>query len=100
MRNGTQEQKIIILGATSAMAEAASRIWAEEGAQLLLAGRNAARLEEIGGDLRVRGAQVETHVADLASAEAAKSLREMAGRLGAVDVILLSYGVLGDQTTS
>lgn len=60
MRNGTQEQKIIILGATSAMAEAASRIWAEEGAHFLLAGRNAARLEEIACDLRVRGAQVET----------------------------------------
>ncbi len=100
MRNGAQKQNIIVLGATSAMAEAACRLWAEDGAHLLLAGRNAARLEEIADDLRVRGAQAETHVADLASAEAAKSFGEMVGRLGGVDVVLLAYGVLGDQTRS
>jgi NAD(P)-dependent dehydrogenase (short-subunit alcohol dehydrogenase family) len=79
------------------MAEAASRLWAEQGAHILLAGRSAARLEEIASDLRIRGAQVETHVADLARAEAAKSFREMANRLGGVDVVLLAYGVLGDH---
>ena len=98
MRDGAEKQKIIVLGAASAMAEAASRLWAEQGAHILLAGRNAARLEEIADDLRVRGAQVETHVADLASVEAAKSFRGMADRLGGVDVVLLAYGVLGDQT--
>jgi NAD(P)-dependent dehydrogenase (short-subunit alcohol dehydrogenase family) len=79
------------------MAEAASRLWAEQGAQILLAGRNATRLEGIAGDLRVRGGQVKTHVADLASVEAAKCFRDIADRLGGVDVVLLAYGVLGDQ---
>lgn len=79
------------------MAEAAARLWAEQGAHLLLAGRKASRLEEIAGDLRVRGAKVETYEADLSTAEAAKSFREMADRLGGVDVVLLAYGVLGDQ---
>ncbi len=98
MRDGAEKQKIIVLGAASAMAEAASRHWAEQGAHILLAGRNAARLDEIADDLRLRGAQVETHVADLASGETAKSFRGMADRLGGVDVVLLAYGVLGDQT--
>ena len=97
MRDRALKQKIIVLGAASAMAEAASRLWAEKGAHILLAGRNATRLDEIASDLRVRGAQVETHVADLASVEATKSFREMADRLGGVDVVLLAYGVLGDQ---
>jgi NAD(P)-dependent dehydrogenase (short-subunit alcohol dehydrogenase family) len=97
MKNGAQRQNIIVLGATSAMAEAACRLWVEQGAHILLVGRNTARLEEIAADLRVRGGQAETHVADLASPEAAKSFREMADRLGAVDVVLLAYGILGDQ---
>lgn len=98
MRNGAQKQNIIVLGATSAMAEAACRLWAEEGAHLLLAGRNAARLEEIAADLRVRGAQAGTHVVDLSSAEATKTFGEIVGGLGRVDVVLLAYGMLGDQT--
>lgn len=97
MKGVIPRQNIIVLGATSAMAEAACRLWAGQGARILLAGRNAVRLEEIAGDLRVRGGQAETHVADLAAAEAAKSFGEMADRLGGVDVVLLAYGVLGDQ---
>ena len=97
MKNRAQERKIIVLGAASAMAEAASRLWAEQGAHILLAGRNSARLEEIASDLRVRGALVETHAADLTSPEAAKCFREMGDHLGGVDVVLLAYGVLGDQ---
>lgn len=96
--NGVDNRsKVLILGASSAIAEASARLWAEQRAHILLAGRDAARLEEIAGDLRVRGAQVETHVADLARAEAAQSFRGMADRLGGADIILLAYGVLGDQ---
>lgn len=79
------------------MAEAVARLWAEQGSHLLLAGRNAARLEEIAADLRVRGAEVETCAADLANPETAKSFPELASRLSCVDVVLLAYGALGDQ---
>ncbi len=94
---GAEKQKIIVLGAGSAIAEAATRLWAEQGAHILLVGRNGTRLDEIAGDLRVRGAQVETHVADLANADAIESFQEMADRLGGIDVVLLAYGVFGDQ---
>ena len=97
MNHEEEPQKIIVLGATSAIAEAASRLWAERGAHLLLAGRNSSRLEEIAGDLRVRGARVETYATDLGSTVAAKSFREMVERLGGIDLALLAYGVLGDQ---
>jgi decaprenylphospho-beta-D-erythro-pentofuranosid-2-ulose 2-reductase len=96
--NGEANKKIVVLGAASAIAEAACRLWAEQGAHLLLAGRNASRLEEIAADLRVRGGQAETHSADLASVEAAKSFGELAARLGGVDIVLVAYGVLGDHT--
>ncbi len=49
-------RKILVLGATSGIAEATCRIWARDGASLFLVGRNAAKLEVVAADLRVRGA--------------------------------------------
>jgi decaprenylphospho-beta-D-erythro-pentofuranosid-2-ulose 2-reductase len=88
---------IIILGALSAIAEAAARLWAERQARLLLAGRDAARLDAVAADLRLRGAEVETFAADLAADQAWRAFPEMAERLGQVDIVLLAYGTLGDQ---
>jgi NAD(P)-dependent dehydrogenase (short-subunit alcohol dehydrogenase family) len=79
------------------MAEAAARIWANQGAHLLLAGRAAARLDAIAADLRTRGAVVDTVVVDLAVVEAKQALAEMIRRLGSVDVVLVAYGLLSDQ---
>jgi decaprenylphospho-beta-D-erythro-pentofuranosid-2-ulose 2-reductase len=89
--------KIIILGALSAMAEAAARKWAEQGAHLLIAGRDRARLEDVAADLRVRGGIANIYEGDLADVDAEKTLAEMVEQLGGVDVVLLAYGVLGDQ---
>ena len=91
-------KRIVIVGAASAMAEAAARLWAAEGTHLALVGRNADRLETIAADLRVSGAAaVEMQVADCASVDAVSTLEEISKRLGALDVVLLAYGVLGDQ---
>jgi short-subunit dehydrogenase len=89
---------VVILGATSAMAEAVARLYAAEGASLVLVGRRADRLEEIRADLAARGAAaVQVAAADLAHpADAGASLAGWAGPRGA-DAVLLFYGVLGDQ---
>lgn len=91
-------RKIIVLGATSEIAEAACRQYAAEGASLVLAGRNAAKLEEIAADLKVRGAGAVTVAAlDLATADTGAAMIRWAEMLGGIDVVLLAYGVLGDQ---
>ena len=89
--------KILILGALSSIAEAAARLWAEQGGRLLLVGRNPAKLDTVAADLRLRGGLVETFVADLAIDAASNAFDEMAGRLGGVDIVLLAYGILGQQ---
>jgi NAD(P)-dependent dehydrogenase (short-subunit alcohol dehydrogenase family) len=89
--------KIIILGALSAIAEAAARKWANQGAHVLLAGRDKYRLEAMAADLRVRGGMAGIYQGDLTSIDADKTFTEMVGQLGGVDVVLLAYGVLGDQ---
>jgi len=91
-------QRIVILGAASAIAEATGRIWAAEHARMILVGRDAARLESIAADLETRGAERATPwPLDCANADAAEQLGKMAEALGGVDVLLLAYGVLGNE---
>jgi short-subunit dehydrogenase len=49
-------RRILILGGTSGIAVATARVYAAEGAVIGLAGRDAARLEAVAGDLLARGA--------------------------------------------
>jgi decaprenylphospho-beta-D-erythro-pentofuranosid-2-ulose 2-reductase len=90
-------RKIIILGALSAIAEAAARKWAEQGAHLLLADHDRERIEGVAADLRIRGGFADIYEADLISVDAEKSFAEMIKQLGGLDVVLLAYGVPGDQ---
>jgi short-subunit dehydrogenase len=94
---GSHPPNIIILGASSAIAEAAARTWANQGAHLLLAARGAARLDDVAADLRTRGAVVDTVAVDLAVVDAEQAFAEMVQRLEGVDVVLVTYGLLGDQ---
>ncbi|SFS07836.1 short chain dehydrogenase [Dyella sp. OK004] len=92
-------QKVVIIGATSAIAEATARLYAARGAQLFLVARNAARLDDISADLRVRGSQDVFHasldVNDLH--EHARVINQIWTTLGHVDVALLAHGTLPDQ---
>jgi NAD(P)-dependent dehydrogenase (short-subunit alcohol dehydrogenase family) len=91
-------KRIVILGAASAIAEAAARLWASQGARLALVGRNGDRLQSIAADLIARGAaSAEAVVADCALADPVSTLDAAVERLGGLDVVLLAYGVLGDQ---
>ena len=57
-------RKILIVGATSAIAEAVARLFAARGDLLYLTGRRFEALEAIAADLRVRGAaRVQTEAA-------------------------------------
>lgn len=92
--------RVVILGATSAIAEATARIYASEGASLFLVARNESRLRAIADDLHVRGARkVDTKCLDLVSCEnrgdVFASAREESGNIG---VVIVAYGTLGDQT--
>jgi len=93
-----QGERIVILGAASAIAEASARRWAQRGARLALVGRDAARLEEVAADLRSRGAaEAIVWPLDCASADAGFELGKMVEKLGGLQILLLAYGVLGDQ---
>src|SRR6201996_2963767 len=91
-------RKILVLGATSGIAEAAARIWASQGASLFLVARNQAKLEAVAADLRTRGASfVDTAVADLDDVDNHPALLSHAiNALAGMDVALLAHGILGN----
>jgi len=93
---------ILIIGATSSIAEHCARFWAVRGAKLFLVGRNAERLATIADDLRVRGqaqgTQVDTFVMDANDLASHQSMLDAAtGSLGRLDVALIAHGTLPDQ---
>ena len=92
-------KRVLIIGATSAIAEAAARQWAMQGAALFLVGRKPERLQAIAADLQVRGATLAaTHVmeaTDLAAHEPMLATAQEA--LGGIDIALIAHGTLPDQ---
>lgn len=93
-------RKILIVGATSTIAEQTARRFAAAGDALFLTGRNEERLAAIADDLRVRGAPtVATQVMDAdALATHGPMIDAAEAALGGLDTVLLAYGTLPDQT--
>jgi len=93
-------KKILVLGATSGIAEATCRIWAAQGAQLFLIARNPEKLAAVAADLKTRGAAyVGTAVADLDDTDKhAELLAHAVNSLTGMDVAYLTHGILGDQS--
>jgi short-subunit dehydrogenase len=91
--------KILILGATSAIAQAYARRRAARGNDFVLAGRRGDRLLAITADLTASGAtSAETTVLDLASIDGIEpEMRNIRTRFGEPDEVVIAYGVLGDQ---
>ncbi|AKF83834.1 SDR family oxidoreductase [Myxococcus sp. MISCRS1] len=93
-------KKVLVLGATSAIAQATVRLLAARGASLYLVGRNVENLDAVAKDAATRGAaKVESKALDLNDFSAHEALVDGAFQaLGGLDGVVLAHGVLGDQT--
>ncbi len=91
--------RILVIGATSAIVEQFARRLATNGAACCLTGRDTDRLVIIAADLRVRGApQVEIESLDVTDARALNGLVMRAvEKLGSLDAVILAAGLLPDQ---
>jgi decaprenylphospho-beta-D-erythro-pentofuranosid-2-ulose 2-reductase len=90
---------ILVVGATSAIAEATSRIFARRGDRIYLLGRRADQLAAMAADLAVRGAAA-TGCAVLDAndhSRHAAAIQEADAALGGIDVVLIAHGSLPDQ---
>jgi len=94
-------RRILVMGATSAIAEATAREFARRGDSLFLVGRNAGRLQAIVDDLKLRGvATVATQVHDARDVPGYEALLQAATQaLGGLDTALIPHVTLSDQAT-
>jgi decaprenylphospho-beta-D-erythro-pentofuranosid-2-ulose 2-reductase len=92
-------KNLLIVGATSAIAQATAACFAAEGAHLFLVGRNAGKLAAVADDLRVRGATaVETFTLDVNAIERHDEMLDAAMKaLGSLDAVLIAHGTLSNQ---
>jgi len=92
-------KKILVIGATSAIAEHCARIWAAKGDAMHLVARNEQHVQTIAADLKVRGAsEVTTYCIDLNDMNEHEELLDAANdALGSVDIVLIAHGTLSNQ---
>ncbi len=91
--------RVLVLGATSAIASGVMRPLAAQGASFYLVARNPEKLKAVASDLATRGASaVFTKVMDLDDTAAHEAmLHETTQKLETIELALLAHGVLGDQ---
>lgn len=92
-------QSVVIFGATSAVAQALSKLHANVGDSLVLVARNNEHLESIAADLKVRGAKsIHCINSDLAKTDKHPGLLEnIENHAGDISKYYFFYGVLPDQ---
>lgn len=93
-------KRIVIVGATSAIAEHCARLWVENIAlDLTLIGRHRAKTERVAADLRVRSPQsvISVRETDFIDPLAIRQLVDGIFTEGAVHTVLIAHGSLPDQ---
>jgi len=93
-------KRILIIGATSAIAEACAKEWmTRSSCQFALIGRNTDKLEAIASNLTARGAvSADTFELDINNLDLHKEVLSSAlAVLGQIDIALMAQGTLPDQ---
>ena len=87
-------KSVVITGAASGIGEALSYAFAQQGARLLLADKDADRLTKLAESLRSQGVVCITQVCDVALAYSVQNLAETAEmKLGGTDILINNAGV-------
>ena len=92
-------RNVLVVGATSAIAQAVVKRFAGDGDNLFLVARNPAKLQIVADDARVRGAsRVGTLALDMTELDKHREMLNAAEEsIGALDVVFVAYGTLPDQ---
>ena len=91
--------RIIIIGGSSAIAEHCARLWLQTPSELLLVGRDSAKLSRVAQDLEVRSpnSTIACEQLDFDDAEAMEVLLGEYTRSDPIDIALIAHGSLPDQ---
>ncbi|MDR3515494.1 MAG: SDR family NAD(P)-dependent oxidoreductase [Azospirillaceae bacterium] len=95
-----QRKRIVIVGATSSIAEQCARLWVTDHvADLTLVCRDPVKTERVATDLRVRSPDSTIRIVktDFTDPAAIRNLVDGIVAVGAVDIALIAHGALSDQ---
>ncbi len=95
-----KNDKIVIIGATSAIAEHCARLWVQgQPTDLTLVGRDEKRVERVATDLKVRSPQSTIRIvqADFRNPASINATVDNIFESGIVDVVLIAHGSLPEQ---
>lgn len=93
--NGVEGKVVLITGASSGIGEAAARLLAKQGAQVMLGARRVERLESLTDEIRSAGGIAEYRKLDVTDPEDMEAfVNEAVEKLGRVDVIVNNAGVM------
>lgn len=92
-------RSIIIFGATSAIAEATARLFAQNGDRICLVARNTEKLTRLENDLTARGAKeiISTSMDMNEVNQHAELIEKVSQQWGKIDIALIAHGTLPDQ---
>jgi decaprenylphospho-beta-D-erythro-pentofuranosid-2-ulose 2-reductase len=96
-----KKKNIVIIGATSAIAEHCARLWVQgQSVKLTLVGRDMDRTERVAADLRIRSPQSDIRVlqAEFLDSVAIQATVDTIVEQGTVDMILIAHGSLPEQS--
>lgn len=95
----SQALRVAVFGATSSIAAAVARRYAEKGSRLILVGRDQQSLAAAAADLKVRGAaEVDVQEMDFArTADLPAAANAAWERFDGLDLALVAYGTLPEQ---
>ena len=96
----TLQKHIVIIGATSGIAEHCARLWVQaEPVRLTLVGRNREKTEAVAADLRVRNpaCEIQSMTADFLDVDSIQATVEAIVQQGSPDIVLIAQGTLPDQ---
>ena len=97
-----KKERIVIIGATSAIAEHCARLWVQgQSVDLTLVGRHPARTQRVAADLRVRSPQSDIRVmqAEFLDPVAIQATVDTIVGQGSVDTVMIAHGSLPEQST-
>ena len=91
----TLENKVIVItGASSGIGEAMAKVYAAQGAKVVLGARSVQKLQLLAGDIRARGGQAAYCGVDVTKPEECRELIDTAVReFGGVDVLICNAGI-------
>ena len=93
-----QDKVALVAGATSGIGEATARMFAREGARVMLAGRRESLLQEICADIANKGQSAAYVVCDVTDEDAVKNMVEATVKtFSRLDYAYNNAGIMGDD---